>query len=158
MSSLEKKKEKYAKMSKKEKKNFLSMDMIERIIRVEQKVSSKFNKCVPYNETEYYKSLREEDKKSFDKYVSKNHRGKKILLFFAVLASLFLIFNLNFTGEAIKNVNSSDNTKIIGIVLIILIGTICFLYALSKRRRAERIDSHFMVIENLFSKKKFKKC
>ena len=41
-------KEDLTKMSQKEKKHFLSMDLIERMIRVEQRVGATFNKEIPY--------------------------------------------------------------------------------------------------------------
>ena len=77
--------QKFKLMSKKDKKDYLSNDLIERIIRIEQRVSARFGKIVSYSSTEYYKSLTNEQKSLFEKYL-KSKKKKK--LFFS---SMFLL-------------------------------------------------------------------
>jgi hypothetical protein len=93
----------FRKMPKKEKESFLSNDLNERIMRVEQRVSTRFGKFVNYKNTEYYKSLSDSQKKAFEKYLN-NKKKKK----FSVYVSIFLGFislgflNLNFTGNVVR--------------------------------------------------------
>jgi len=140
-------------MSQKEKKEFLSMDLIERLIRIEQRVSAKFNKFVRYNETEYYKSLPEQKKKEFEKYL-KRKKINKIFTILALLAPwiLLTIFKFGISGRVVDNdtfSNASLEWTSIGLFVFILF---CLMIkAVSSPKRAEKINSHFKILENAFS-------
>jgi hypothetical protein len=140
-------------MSQKEKKEFLSMDLIERLIRIEQRVSAKFHKFVRYNETEYYKSLPEQKKKEFEKYL-KRKKINKIFTILALLAPwiLLTIFKFGISGRVVDNdtfSNASLEWTSIGLFVFILF---CLMIkAVSSAKRAEKINSHFKILENAFS-------
>lgn len=93
-----------AAMQKTEMKKFLSMDMAERLIRVEQNVASSFNKDVPYDKTAYYLSMTPEQKKDFDKFL-KNKKKKRIMMSSSVLVSFLglSIFGIGVTGNVVSN-------------------------------------------------------
>lgn len=66
-------------MSRAEKKDFLSNDLIERMIRVEQRVSSHVGRPVHYKDTQYYRSLSHDQKKKFESHL--RHKNKKFIVF-----------------------------------------------------------------------------
>lgn len=73
---------------------FLSMDLIERMIWVEQRVSVHFRKFVKYNETEYYKSLPHNLKVKFENYLKWKKRKKFVYLFLILSIMGVLFFTL----------------------------------------------------------------
>lgn len=68
------KKENFKTMSAKEKKKFLAQDLAERIMRVEQRVSECFDGKIPYNETEYYKTMSASERKNFQNLLKKKRK------------------------------------------------------------------------------------
>ena len=53
----------FTEMSKTEKKSFLASDLIERMIRIEQKVRGSMGEgIIPYQQTEYFKELTPNEK------------------------------------------------------------------------------------------------
>ena len=140
-------------MTFKEKKNFLSNDLIERMIAVEQRVSAHFGEIIPYYKTEYYKSLNPVEKKRFEKSLS----NKKLKLFWISLVLLplffFLIVNLSITGNVI-----SDSPAISNLNLIFLMFFFAFLLVFAGKtilnnQRMKRLDRHILLLERLISKK-----
>ncbi len=117
-----KKKDKFHDISKKEKKEFLSNDFIDRMIRVEQTVSASLGESKSYSDTEYYNKLTKDEKVKFNKYL-KNKKSQKI--FFAVIVLMGIlsvsIFNHKITGNVI---NSQIGKQAIGTISYILIGLI----------------------------------
>ena len=109
-------------ISKTEKAHFLSMDLIERMIRVEQSVSASFNKIISYKETGYYASLSPELKKEFDNYL-KNKKTKKRFFIFSILGSFILIslFNSSLTGNVISENFGSDVSNYFGFFLLVIL-------------------------------------
>ena len=69
----------FKKLDAKEKNEFLSNDMSERIMRVEQKVSANFGRLLHYNNTEYYKSLTPVQKESFERLNRENLELKEAI-------------------------------------------------------------------------------
>lgn len=159
-------------MDKPEKKNFLDMDMTERMIRTEQKVAASFGEKIPYKETEYYNSLSDEEKKLFKKHLKK--RGKKgPMLVLGVLASGTLltvlglstnksgIDSMQLTGNAIQKTAEStgwgmNELSLIGIGLSIALFAGLFLFISSfvfNRKKRKRFEGHFAVIDRVLSKK-----
>jgi hypothetical protein len=146
-------------MSQKEKKEFLSMDLIERLIRIEQRVSTKFHKFVRYNETEYYKSLPEQKKKEFEKYL-KWKKGKKALLvllsFLPLVVLVVFAIKSGLTGRAV-GIDSEGEFGILSYFVVgicVAIGIIfAFAYAL-KRKRKQKLEGHFDVLEESIGIKK----
>lgn len=152
-----KEKKEFSDMSKSEKKEFLSNDLIERLIRVEQTVSASFNEDVPYNKTKYYQSLTEHEKEEFKRYL-KNKKKKKFSLFilflFPLLAILFL--RLNFTGNVIQN-NLGEGSigilQLISVLFILLFIVIFLFFRLSSISKEKRFKKHYKIIDDYISKK-----
>jgi len=149
----------FDKMSKKERKNYLSNDMILRLIRVEQKVSHSFGEKLPYKKTSYYKSLSKKEKEGFDKFLKKRKRNLLKTIFGLISVSLIvaIIYKPNLTGEVInqsvkKSLFLVDYLPYIvgGIVAIAII--FYFVYY----RRQQRINSYFNLMDDALTKKYLK--
>lgn len=156
-----KKKKEFCDMSRTEKKNFLSMDLADRMIRIEQKVSAHFNKNIPYKETEYYKSMTASEKKEFEKHITAN-KARKICLTMLVIVpiALLIILNTSMTANVVKDnfgISYSNSTK-----FFIWAGAMIFAIALliksfSKRITESRDDSHLDVFENIHIRRHIRK-
>jgi len=147
------KKDELKSMNKKEKKEFLSNDLIERMIRVEQKVSYSFGKDLPYNKTEYYKSLTETEKKNFEEYLDKKQRRKYLLgLILLVPIIVIVLSNVQFTGRVIEESVSDLSFSYFSWIILGIFGAGVFLF-LFKRMRKKRLDSYGNVIDNILMRK-----
>jgi len=133
--SSKKKKKRFPK-DKKEKREFLRMDWVERMIRVEQSVNASFNKKVPYNKTRYYQSLTDSEKKEFEKYLKKNKRKKYLGLFLGMAFVGLVLLNGAYTGGIVSNFNykSPENIALTFGLFLILLGLILNLTNGSKYR------------------------
>ena len=90
-------------MSKKEKKDFLDQDIMERMIRVEQTVSRHFGKKVPHRETTFYKGLSKEDKMTYNRHMNKKKkRGFFKMLVLILPLSTFGLMRFSITGAVIR--------------------------------------------------------
>ena len=147
-------------MTPSQKKEFLSNDLIERMIRIEQRVSGQFGRFVKYNQTEYYASLSPTQKSRFEDYL-KNKGKKKVFISFLFLLPIFILFiaNSSFTGNVVQeNIN---NTKYASYVNYILIGFVVLLFVfiilswIYRNKKKKKYDSHFNVIENIYLHKRF---
>jgi len=143
-------------MTKKEKEEFLSMDLIERMIRLEQRVSASFGEFIPYPKTHYFQNLSQNEKSKFTKYLKKYKRRKYILGF---LLSLFVVtvflFKGNITGNFISNTLFSFNTiygKIFSISLLLIVLLSIFIL-LFKNKKEKKFKSHSNVMYNLYLRK-----
>jgi len=148
---------KLEKMPKQEKKKFLSMDLAERMIRVEQNVSSAFNKSVPYNQTEYYKSMSSTEKEQFEQFL-KNKTKKKFLSIFGLIIPLIglFFFSTSFTGNVIKESigESSFNYLFLGLGIFIGLMIAILLYSFYRKKSRDKIfNSHASIINNIFVEK-----
>lgn len=149
--------EKLQNMDSCEKNKFLSMDLAERMIRVEQNVSASFNKDVPYNKTEYYKSMSPEERKCFEEYL-KNKGKKKTMIVAGFFVSLFvfLIVNLKITGNAIRgavDINAIGIFNLILIILIFVLALYLFFSYLHRKHKHRRAHKHIKVLENIMMTK-----
>lgn len=147
--------QKFCDMTKTQKKNFLSNDLIERMIRVEQRVSGHFGKFVSYNNTEYYKSLNPCEKVSFEEYL-KNRNKKRAVAFIFFLFPIFVLFllNVNFTGNVINENFGKNNLLDYSMILIILALFVSFLFYFTyKKIKNLRFSKHFNILENIYIKK-----
>lgn len=148
-------------MSREEKKKFLTMDLAERMIRVEQNISTSFGKNIPYNKTNFYLSMVPKQRKEFEEYL-KNKTKKRI--FFSLLSLIPLIFiglvNLNFTGNAIRRILTDANILLLeqfavgAILIFLIIGIILFI---SKRNFDKRFKHHTKIIDKFVIGKHFGK-
>jgi magnesium-transporting ATPase (P-type) len=140
----------FSKMPKKEKKDFLSNDLNERIMRVEQRVSTRFGKFIHYKNTEYYKSLSDSQKKKFEKYL-KNKKKKKLSIYISIFLGFLSIgfLNLNFTGNVARETLGDFQSSFLGyFVLGALFLLIVFLFL--KKKRINYLNRHLKIIDNVF--------
>jgi len=144
-------------MNKSDKEKFFSMDLAQRMIRIEQDISKSFKCPVTMEQTEYYKSMSNQQKEDFKKFLQKNKK-KKILSFSWLLAPILLIslFNINFTGNAIRENVGPFGFGVLQVLLIILFAFIlvgffiAFAYRISVERR---LRSHIKLIEHILGRK-----
>lgn len=151
----------FQELPKKEKKELLSMDLIERMIRVEQRVAASFGQYIPYNKTEYYRSLSGSERNKFEEYL-KNKKNKKYiaLIGFSSVFAIFIASKISFTGNAIKSIAGNSTLGIIQITSLAAgIGIIAaaFLLSSSKKKRMEKFESHYKVIDDILIRKKLTK-
>lgn len=139
--------------TKKDKEDFLENDLIDRLIRIEQKVSAKFGKFVNYNDTYCYKNLKPENREKYEKFL-KNKKKKKFAfasLFLIPLLGIFFLSN-NLTGRVISEKTGENNFYLMQIILIaVIVGLAVFFLAnfLMKRKRKKRINSLFSHLEKI---------
>lgn len=141
----------------KEKKEFLENDFIERIIRIEQRVSAKYGALVPYKETYCYKNLTPENKKRYEKYL-KTKKTKKFAFAASFLIPLFgiLFISKTITGNVIGGTNGLNIYSILLIGFILISILIFISYLILDKRKRKRVDPLFKPLENL-AKNKSKK-
>ena len=145
-------------MGRRSKKKFLSNDLIERMIRVEQSVSASLGESKLYSDTEYYKSLRKNEKDSLNKYLKKKKTSKVLLM--GLLLAILLISGLKFkfTGDVVReNIGNSavsgGSFVLIGVVLVGL-----FLLAISLISgglRERRFKKNFKILEGVCLRREF---
>jgi uncharacterized membrane-anchored protein len=146
-----------ASTDKSELKRFLAMDMAERLIRVEQNVSSSFNQEVPYNKTAYYLSMTSEQKRDFEKFL-KNKNKKRMMMFSLFFISLIgmSLLGSSITGSTILEQNSLNSLSFVEIFFFMIFG-ILFIYAcyyfISKHLRHKKFEHHSEIIENIMLSK-----
>jgi hypothetical protein len=145
-------------MSSDEKKSFLLMDLIERMIRVEQRVALSFGKEVRYNDTDYYKSLNSKEKLRFEKYIKTKGRKKYMLAgsLFALGAAGMLSYRSPITGNVIGVAGIGTVGKVIGVALItaLLIGLILLIINFGlKLKRGKSIKKNFQILEEVYLNK-----
>jgi hypothetical protein len=139
------------KMNEQEKKHFLSMDLIERLIRLEQRVSASFGNFIPYSKTKYFKNLSKKEKKNFVEYLKRHKRRKYIigLIFISSLAGA-IIFHRILTARVIEGTFNGAlfaNPFLVFFLIFIVIVTISFLF---KKRKEKRFKEHFEIIDKLY--------
>ena len=145
-------------MSSDEKKQFFSLDMAERMIRVEQSISASFHKYIPYNETEYYRCMSQKQKEDFEKFIRRKNK-KKIFSLAALLAPLIIILALKtgMTGNAISENALPGNAILIFewlmaalflAILLIIINSF-----ISKKRRDRKFKPHTKAMHDAASRK-----
>ncbi len=152
-------KREFSDMTKSEKRNFLACDLIERMIRIEQKVRGSMGEgIVPYYKTEYFKELHPNEKTRFLDYLNKKETKKKWrFLPFVLIPGIGSLLGIRITGNAI---NESQQIQPINLILlgIFLIAIIAYwIYVLSQRKRLKRLDRHFKVLENIIERRKSRK-
>lgn len=154
-----KSKEEFEGMTKKEKKDFLSNDLIERMIRVEQRVSAHFGRPVLYNQTEYYKSLSQTEKENFEKYLRDKSKKKIFRIFFFLIPVAILFFiNANFTGNVVRE--NFGRISLVNYTLLFFMSCFFIFFIFlwrSKRLRNKKYQEHFNLLENIYSRKRFLK-
>lgn len=140
-------------MSKQEKKDFLSNDLIERMIRVEQRVFLSFGEHLPYNKAQYYLSLTADEKKRFEKYLrSKKIKSRTLIVFFFAILLSFVFIRTDLTGNAINdNFGSSayylvSEISVILVLISFFIGVIIFV---SRNKKEKDFENHFKILDKI---------
>lgn len=140
-------------MNKKEKKEFLSMDLIERLIRLEQRVSASFGEFIKYTDTEYFKHLPEKKQKEFVKYLKDNKRRKFVIgfLFFSFVL-IIVLFRSALTARVIEdNFNLPINAIDIGILVFSFIFILTITISMiSRKKRENRINPYFDIVHKAY--------
>jgi hypothetical protein len=146
-------------MSKKEKKYFLANDLIERMIRIEQKLSGSFGGgFVPYYQTEYFKSLTDFEKSRFKKYLSeKEKRTKWRFLPWVFLAGGGFVLGSRITGNVVGASGDISPMNLILIGVLIAFALIYLAILVAKKHRWEKLDKHFSVVERIISKRRIRR-
>lgn len=146
-------------MTQNEKKNFLANDLIERMIRIEQRLGVSFGgKQVPYYQTQYFKELRPGEKIRFTKYLKGKEKNKRFGLFsFSVVALFSLIVFFRVTGNVISKQNYFSWMDILLVFVVLAVVGFLFSHIHHKKTRKSRMDKHFLVLEKLITKRKYKK-
>lgn len=138
-------------MCAKERKEFLSNDLIERMIRVEQRVSASFREHIPYNKTSYYKSLTPHQQQNFEKYLKRKKRRKFLIpIAFAVPFILFFVLRTDFTGRAIDSSVGEGSSFIFGMVVlafILIFASVLIMSFLSNKKKEEMFKDHVSILE-----------
>src|SRR3989338_5861572 len=140
-------------VSKADKKKIMSLDLAERLIRVEQNVSACFNKPVSFTQTEYFKSMSNSEKKYLN-----NKTKKKVFKLFLVFLPLLIIFllNMSITGKAIKETIGESyfiGAEILVVVLFVVLVIILIIKIISNKRRDKYFNQQVKVIDDILVKK-----
>lgn len=141
-------KQTFEEMSKPERKHFLNMDLVERMIRVEQRVSASFRKYVSYQQTEYFQSLTPSERKEFEKYL-KMKKLKKVgtLVVLSSILVVLVLGGLNMTGAVIGvNNYGTINLSLIVFCLALVALLLFILWGKGKRKRHRRLNSHTHIL------------
>src|SRR3989344_1978058 len=104
-------------VSKADKKKIMSLDLAERLIRVEQNVSACFNKPVSFTQTEYFKSMSNSEKKDFIKYLN-NKTKKKVFKLFLVFLPLLIILIIKIISNKRRDKYFNQQVKVIDDILV----------------------------------------
>jgi uncharacterized membrane protein len=148
-------------MSRPERKKFLSMDLAERMIRVEQKVSAAFNKTVPYRQTEYFKNMSLSQQQEFERFL-KNKGRKKVVSILSLVIPLLAMFFLSsgFTGNAVKDNlgGASYNLIFISLIVLFVVLVVVLISAYTyKKKRDEKFERNTKVIDDILLKKRVRR-
>jgi hypothetical protein len=135
------------------KKGFLSNDFIERMIRVEQRVSVSLGETKPYNQTNYYKHLLLHEKREFDKYIIKKGNIKNGLLvgFSLLLISIFFL-NFEFTGNVVNDAVGNEGFSILSLSIIgTLVGVVALfiVFSFARKFKNRKFQRHFDVLDRI---------
>lgn len=149
----------FSEMTKPEKKSFLANDLIERMIHIEQKVRGSMGEgVVPYYHTNYFKELKNEEKRRFVSYLkSKEVKRKWRFLPWVVILGFGAFAGFKFTGNAVA---SGGSISVLDMVLVLAFVVAIVFYSLhiaNEKKRWQRLEGHFGVIEDILRKRRLKR-
>jgi hypothetical protein len=141
-----------------EKAEFLDNDFIERLIRIEQKVSAKFGKLIRYQDTYCYKNLTSENKERYEKFL-RAKKKKRFAFLIGLVLPMFGVLALSnsITGNVVREGVGAEGVQgiyffLLGFFILVLAGSGVLL--LIRRRKEKKFGSLFVPLENLVHKKK----
>ncbi len=139
-------------MNKQQKKNFLSNDLIERIIRVEQRVASHVGKPVHYKSTKYYQNLSDHEKKIFDTHLKHKHKKKFLFSLVSLIISVALAFFGIKIFIALINFGLTPLRISLFLLDIILLISLAILLYERKNRHKSLSNIHHMIGKTFFKR------
>lgn len=153
------KRKEFCEMTKPEKKNFLANDLIERMIHVEQRVRGSMGEgVIPYYHTNYFKELRNEEKKKFVSYLkSKEVKRKWKFLPWVIIIGFGIFSGFRLTGNAIAGQSNVSILDISLVSAIILIAVFYAFHVANEKKRWKKMEGHFDVIEGVLRKRRLNK-
>jgi ABC-type dipeptide/oligopeptide/nickel transport system permease component len=143
--------------TKEDKKDFLENDFLDRLIRIEQRVSAKFGKLIKYTDTYCYKNLTPENRKRYEKYLKTKKKKKFAFAASLVLPLLGILFLSNgITGNVVKEgVGESGFATFYIVLFSFLIGLLVGvgIFFIIRFRREKRFGPLFEPVEKIAKKK-----
>ena len=132
-------------MTPREKKDFLQNDIVERMIRIEQKVLAAEGKKISPKESDFYKNLSIEAKKGFNKHLVKK-KGKGVAKLLLLLAPLFVfgLMRFNVTGNVVRNATGAEPYwwGWVALGIFIILGIFMWATHIMRSRMNKRLKSH----------------
>ena len=143
--------------TKKERGDFLENDFLDRLIRIEQRVSAKYGKLIKYTDTYCYKNLTPENREKYEKYL-KTKKKKKFAFASTFAVPLFGILFLSngITGNVVREgVGETGFQTLYWVLFAFLAGILLgvgafFLY---RHRREKKFGPLFKPLEEITTKK-----
>jgi Zn-finger nucleic acid-binding protein len=139
--------------TKKERGEFLENDFLDRLIRIEQRVSAKFGSLIKYTDTYCYKNLTPENRERYEEYLKTKKKKKFAFAATFMIPLLGILFLSNgITGNVVKEgVGEIGFHMFYWILLIFLIAGILGLgvFYLIRLNREKRFGPLFKPLENI---------
>ncbi len=135
----------------------LDVKLAVKVVKMEQKIASKYGQALKYKDTESYKNFSGKEKKKVDSFLTHGKIPTVIAaIFTSLLASVFLFANNNVTGHFVfDNIEGLSNSRFnVILIILILVGVgvaitlYCFKHFIGKRFR-----KLFGIIEKTIDKK-----
>ncbi len=143
--------------TKQEKKDFLENDFLDRLIRIEQRVSAKFGKLIKYTDTYCYKNLTSANRDRYEKYLKSKKKKKFAFAVSLVLPLLGILFFSNgITGNVIKEGAGESTFTIFYIAFfsfLIGMGIGLGIFYFIRFKREKRFGPLFEPVEKIAKKK-----
>jgi hypothetical protein len=134
-------------MTRNERKDFLSNDLIERMIRVEERVARSFGEKINYKKSEYYQGLSSQERQSYERYLKGKKIKKGILSgFFLIMFCFFGLMNVEFTGNAVRENFVYDqwlDYALFGFFFLVILISIFYLL------KSIRFEKNFKVLDRI---------
>jgi hypothetical protein len=146
-------------MNDEQKRAYLSNDMINRMIRVEQKVSSSFGQTLNYDQTNYYKKLDNQQREDYNKYLIRKKRLRFVIpVLFATPVLYIILSNVQFTGNVVNNLVQKEPSWVSFLMLsiMVIILFILIINFIMKRHAEQKVKDHLSVINDVAKKYKRK--
>lgn len=142
--------------TKEQRQDFLENDFLDRLIRIEQRVSAKFGKLIRYTNTYCYRNLTEENRKNYERYLKTKRKKRFVFVTSFILPLLGVLFLSNgITGNVVREgVGESGFIVFIIILLSFLLGlSLSFgMFFIFKLKRERRFGPLFKPLEKIAKK------
>ena len=138
-----------------------SPSLAEKMIRVEQRVSSSFGKYLTFDNTDYYKALTPKQRTLFENFQRKKQK-KKIFSYSLVIIPLLLISMMNFgvTGNVVNENLSTTQLGAIEIILLVIallaLSLIVYVFII-KKVKEKILERNYKIIGDTLVQKKMTK-